>query len=113
MKQLDKMLKQARKSHARRKEIDLNRKIDPHILEDGYCYSCEGECRYKEHDDYFEAGKYKAIFVESNDKIDYAALDRTPIKAFQELINELERQIQEDEADGADGAEKEDQVKTG
>lgn len=90
------MLKQARKSHAKYKETDLNRNI--HILEDGYCYSCEGECKYKDHDHYIEAGKYKAIFAESNDKIDYEALDRTPIKAFDELINELERQIKEDEA---------------
>lgn len=104
------MLKQARKSHDKHKEIDLIGNFDIHILEDGYCYSCEGECKYKDHDDYFEAGKYKAIFVRNNYKIDYKALDRTPIKAFEELINELERQLKEGETDGE---EKEDQAKTG
>ena len=40
MKQLDKMLLQAKK---------INRKMNlkpVHIIEDNYCYACKGECKY-------------------------------------------------------------------
>lgn len=40
MKQLDKMLTQAKK-------INRLKSVDPvHIIEDNYCYSCKGECKY-------------------------------------------------------------------
>ena len=40
MSKLDKMIKQA---NAKLKQKNI---IPVHIIEDGYCYACKGECKY-------------------------------------------------------------------
>ena len=98
------MLKQARKSHAEReKEVssykDTKMTCDIHILEDNYCYSCHGECKYKDnYDDCLEAGRYKALFIDGEILIEDIKADNTPWYAFKALIEEAERQMKEDEA---------------
>ena len=104
MKQLDKMLKQARKSHDKhKKEVfsykDTKITWDIHILEDNYCYSCHGECKHKDnYDDCLEAGRYKALFIDGEFLIEDMEEDYTPWYAYKALIEEAERQMKEDEA---------------
>ena len=50
MKKLDKLISKA-------KQINTEAELRVHIIENGYCYSCKGECKYKDKNQRLDVGE--------------------------------------------------------
>lgn len=94
MNKLDKLVKKAR-------GIQKHKENSVHIIESGYCYSCKGECRYMNNDNTTKI--IDDIAVINIDILHNGFVD-APTSTLEKIANMKEGE--------ADGAEKEDQIKT-
>ncbi len=94
MNKLDRLEKQV-------KAIQKHKESGVHIIEGGYCYSCKGECRYMNNDN---ATKIIDDISVINIDIPHNGFANAPTSTLEKIANMKEGE--------ADGAEKENQIKT-